>query len=129
MPLKQKAHNSIYDKCNIVRRYLMKDLLSFLQDELNDLKSKNLYHLPRILETEQKPISIIDGKRVVNLSSNNYLGLTTHPRLIKAAKDAIDKYGVGTAAVRAIIGTMTIHEELEQKIAKFKGTEAAITFQ
>lgn len=107
----------------------MVNLLAFLDEELEDLKAKNLFRPLRVLESQQKPISIIDGVKVVNLSSNNYLGLTTHPRLIKAAKDAIDRYGVGSAAVRPIIGTMSLHEELEKKLAEFKGTEAAITFQ
>ncbi|MBI3272008.1 MAG: glycine C-acetyltransferase [Planctomycetes bacterium] len=105
------------------------DPLSFLAEELDDLKKKNLFRKLKVLETEQKATSTIDGRQVVNLSSNNYLGLTTHPRLREAAIEATRKYGVGSAAVRTIIGTMSIHEELETKLARFKGTEAALVFQ
>lgn len=107
----------------------VKQILSFVDDELNDQKKQNLFRPLFILDSEQKPVSLINGKRVINLSSNNYLGLTTHPRCIKAAKEAIDKWGVGTAAVRTIIGTMSLHEVLEAKLASFKETEAALVFQ
>ncbi|MBI2070364.1 MAG: glycine C-acetyltransferase [Elusimicrobia bacterium] len=103
--------------------------LGFLQDELGDLKKNGLHRRLRILGTPQEPVSVIDGKKVVNLSSNNYLGLTTHPKLIQAAKKAIDDFGVGTAAVRSIIGTQTIHVQLEERLAKFKGTESAVVLQ
>ncbi len=83
----------------------------------------------RVLQTPQLPVAVIDGKKVVNLSSNNYLGLATHPKLIAAAKEAIDEFGVGTAAVRPIIGTQTIHCRLEDRLACFKGTEAALVLQ
>ena len=101
----------------------------YLHDALEDLKSQHQYIQLRILEGEQKPIATIDGKEVINLSSNNYLGLTTHPKLRRAAIDAIRKYGVGSGAVRTIVGTMKIHMELEEQIARFKGTEACVVFQ
>jgi len=88
--------------------------MEFLQQELQELKSKGLYRKLRILQSEQLPESVIDGKKVVNLSSNNYLGLATHPRLRKAAREAIEKWGVGAGAVRPIIGTMEIHDQLEK---------------
>ena len=103
--------------------------LQYLRDALEDLKSRHLYFRLRILEGEQKPIAVIDGKEVINLSSNNYLGLTTHPKLRRAAIDAVRKYGVGSGAVRSIVGTMKIHMELEEQIARFKGTEACVVFQ
>ncbi|HEV2289156.1 MAG TPA: glycine C-acetyltransferase [Candidatus Acidoferrales bacterium] len=103
--------------------------LQYLRDALDDLKARHLYFRLRILEGEQKPIAVIDGKDVINLSSNNYLGLTTHPKLRRAAIDAIRKYGVGSGAVRSIVGTMKIHMQLEEQIARFKGTEACVVFQ
>lgn len=106
-----------------------KDPLAFLEDEIRQLRDQGSYSLVRVLQGEQLPVATIDGKRVVNLASNNYLGLTTHPRLRQAALKAIEEYGVGSGAVRTIIGTMTIHEELEQRLAEFKNTEAAIVFQ
>src|SRR5271154_5166048 len=93
--------------------------LQYLHDALEDLKSKHLYFHLKILEGEQKPVATFDGKEVINLSSNNYLGLTTHPKLRRAAIDATRKYGVGSGAVRTITGTMKIHMELEQQIARF----------
>ncbi|MBI5368394.1 MAG: glycine C-acetyltransferase [Planctomycetes bacterium] len=105
------------------------DPLAFLADEIAELKAKSLYRPLKVLQSEQKATSQIDGKQVVNLSSNNYLGLTTHPRLIEAACAATRRYGVGSAAVRTIIGTMALHEELEAKLARFKHTEAALVFQ
>ena len=101
----------------------------FLHDALEDLKAKHQFFRLRVLEGEQKPIATVDGKEVINLSSNNYLGLTTHPKLRRAAIDAIRKYGVGSGAVRSIVGTMKIHMELEEQIARFKGTEACVVFQ
>lgn len=103
--------------------------LAFLGEELEELRRQNLYRDLFELDTAQRPLAVINGRQVINLSSNNYLGLTTHPRLAEAAKDAIDRWGVGTSAVRTIIGTMTLHQELERKLAWFKGTEAAIVFQ
>jgi len=96
---------------------------------MEDLRGKHLHFRLRILEGEQKPVATVDGKEVINLSSNNYLGLTTHPKLRRAAIDAIRKYGVGSGAVRSIVGTMKIHMELEEQIARFKGTEACVVFQ
>jgi glycine C-acetyltransferase len=105
------------------------DPLAFLNTELDTLKEQKLYRHLRILEDEQKAHTTIDHKSVVNLSSNNYLGLTTHPRLREAALKAIDEYGVGTGSVRSIAGTMDIHMELERKLAEFKKTEKVVVFQ
>ncbi len=103
--------------------------LSYLTQTLNDLRAKGTAPRLRILEGEQKPVCTIDGKEVINLSSNNYLGLTTHKALRKAALEATRKYGVGAGAVRTISGTMTVHMDLERQIAKFKNTEACVVFQ
>ncbi len=103
--------------------------LSYLTQTLDDLRAKGTAPRLRILEGEQKPVCTIDGKEVINLSSNNYLGLTTHKALRKAAFEATRKYGVGAGAVRTISGTMTVHMELERQIAKFKNTEACVVFQ
>lgn len=103
--------------------------MGFLEEEISQLKSEGRLVALRILESASEPVSVIDGKKVVNLSSNNYLDLANHPALKEAAKAAIDRWGVGTAAVRPIIGTMTIHQELERRLAEFKGTEAALVFQ
>src|SRR6516162_4908941 len=103
--------------------------LQYLHDALEDLKAKNQYFHLRVLEGEQKPVATFDGKEVINLSSNNYLGLTTHPKLRRAAIDATRKYGVGSGAVRTITGTMKIHMELEEQIARFKKVEACVVFQ
>src|SRR3954468_22460507 len=88
--------------------------LSYLSDQLNQLKQKGTYFRLRVLEDEQEPECTFDGKRVINLASNNYLGLTTHPKLREAALAATRNYGVGSGAVRTIAGTMKIHMELEQ---------------
>ncbi len=103
--------------------------LSFLAGQLNDLKQKGTYFRLRVLEDEQAPVCTFDGRKVINLASNNYLGLTTHPRLRQAALEATRKYGVGSGAVRTIAGTMSIHMELEEKIARFKDVEASVVFQ
>ncbi|MGH9705033.1 MAG: glycine C-acetyltransferase [Candidatus Acidiferrales bacterium] len=103
--------------------------LHFLHDALEDLKARHLYRRFAILEGEQLPVANFDGKELINLSSNNYLGLTTHPKLRRAAIDAIRKFGVGSGAVRTIAGTMKMHMDLEQQIAKFKGSEACVVFQ
>jgi glycine C-acetyltransferase len=103
--------------------------LSYLTDELNQLKQKGTYFKLRVLEDEQAPECTFDGKKVINLASNNYLGLTTHPKLREAALAATKKYGVGSGAVRTIAGTMKIHMELEEKIARFKNVEACVVFQ
>ena len=103
--------------------------LAYLDEELDDLKERGLYRPLRVLQERQEAETVFDGKHVINLSSNNYLGLTTHPKLIAAAHEAIDKYGAGSGSVRTIAGTMSQHMELEAKIAKFKHTEAALVFQ
>ncbi len=103
--------------------------LSYLHDQLEDLKRKGTYFRLRVLEDEQAPVCTFDGKKVINLASNNYLGLTTHPKLREAALEATRKYGVGSGAVRTIAGTMSAHMELEEKIARFKNVEACVVFQ
>lgn len=105
------------------------DALSFLKQELQNLEDQGLYREPRTLSGEQKPKSIYDGKSVVNLSSNNYLGLANHPRLIEAAVKATEKLGVGSGAVRTIAGQMDLHKEFEKKLAEFKNVEACLVFQ
>jgi glycine C-acetyltransferase len=105
------------------------DPLSYLTDQLNELKDKGTYFHLRVLDDEQAPVCTFDGKKVINLASNNYLGLTTHPKLREAALEATRKYGVGSGAVRTIAGTMKIHMQLEEKIARFKDVEACVVFQ
>jgi len=104
-------------------------LMDFLDAENAQLKTEGRFVRLRVLTGHQAPVSVVDGKKVVNLTSNNYLDLTEHPKLKAAAKAAIDTHGVGTAAVRPIIGTQDIHMALEEKLAKFKGTESALVFQ
>ena len=103
--------------------------LHYLHDAIEDLKAKHLYFKLKVLEGEQKPIATFDGKEVINLSSNNYLGLTTHPKLRRAAINATRKLGVGSGAVRTIAGTMKSHMDLEQQIANFKKVQACVVFQ
>ena len=103
--------------------------LSYLTDQLSDLKAKGTYFRLRVLDDEQAPLCHFDGKQVINLASNNYLGLATHPKLREAAHAAIRAYGVGSGAVRTIAGTMKLHMELEEKIARFKQVEASVVFQ
>src|SRR5262245_19650596 len=105
------------------------DPLSYLTHQINQLKEKGTHFKLRVLEDEQEPVCTFDGKKVINLASNNYLGLTTHPKLREAALEATRKYGVGSGAVRTIAGTMRIHMELEGKIARFKNVEACVVFQ
>src|SRR5690349_11454241 len=105
------------------------DPLSYLGNQLSDLKAKGTYFRLRVLDDEQAAVCTFDGKKVINLASNNYLGLTTHPKLREAALDATRKYGVGSGAVRTIAGTMKIHMELEERIAQFKNVEASVVFQ
>ena len=107
----------------------MNEKFNFLDEEISNLKAENRLIKLHILESEQAPVATIDGKKVVNLTSNNYLSLTTHPKVKKAAIEAVEKYGIGTAAVRTINGTMTMHEELERRLAAFKGTEASLLTQ
>ena len=106
-----------------------RDPLAFLGDELAALRDQHLYRPLRVMTSAQGPIVTIDGRELVSLSSNDYLGLTHHPRLREAALDAVRDYGVGSGAVRTIAGTMALHEELERDLAAFKGTEAVLTFQ
>ncbi|TWE01656.1 2-amino-3-ketobutyrate coenzyme A ligase [Neobacillus bataviensis] len=104
-------------------------LETFLNENLEDLKGKGLYNVIDPLESPNGPVITINGKELINLSSNNYLGLATDKRLKDAANDAIKKYGVGAGAVRTINGTLKLHVELEEKLAEFKHTEAAIAYQ
>ena len=108
---------------------MSKILNAFLDDNLKDLRDQGLYNEIDPVEGANGPIIQIGGKQLINLSSNNYLGLATNDTLKQIAKDAIDKYGVGAGAVRTINGTLDLHVKLEQKLAEFKGTEAAISYQ
>jgi glycine C-acetyltransferase len=105
------------------------DPLAYLGDELQALKDQGLHRPLRVLDGEQAASSVFDGQSVVNLSSNNYLGLTTHPKLKARAIAAIEQFGVGSGAVRSICGTMAMHVELERRLAEFKQTEAVVVFQ
>jgi glycine C-acetyltransferase len=108
---------------------MRRDPLAFLGAELDSLKQQGLFRQLRILDGEQSHTSTFDHRSVVNLSSNNYLGLTTHPRLREAALDAVNRLGAGSGSVRTIAGTMDIHMELERRLAAFKKTEAVVVFQ
>src|SRR5919112_6074231 len=103
--------------------------LSYLTDQINDLKQRGTYFKLRVLEDEQDAVCTFDGKKVINLASNNYLGLTTHPKLREAALDAVKRYGAGSGSVRTIAGTMELHMELERRLATFKKVEAVVVFQ
>lgn len=103
--------------------------LDWLEQELQALQEQGLYNRIRTIQSPQGAWLKVDGKEVLNFCSNNYLGLANHPRLVEAARQAVEKYGVGPAAVRSIAGTMELHVELERRLAAFKGVEAAITFQ
>jgi glycine C-acetyltransferase len=103
--------------------------LDWVQKEIQALKEAGFYNNIRTVSSPQGAWLVIDGRRFLNFCSNNYLGLANHPRLVEAAKDAIDRYGVGPGAVRVISGTNDLHIELEKRMAKFKGVEAAITLQ
>jgi len=105
------------------------DPLQYLSGELTSLRDQGLYRKLRVLDGEQRAHTSVDHRTVVNLSSNNYLGLTTHPRLRERAAEALESLGVGTGSVRSIAGTMAIHLELERRLAVFKKTEAAVVFQ
>jgi glycine C-acetyltransferase len=107
----------------------MSDALRFLHDQLEQWRAEGTYQRLRILETESAAEARFDGKDVINLASNNYLGLTTHPKLREAAIEATRRYGVGSGAVRTISGTMTLHMQLEERIAAFKRVEACVVFQ
>jgi glycine C-acetyltransferase len=106
-----------------------RDPLAFLGDDLAALRERHLYRPLRIMSSAQGPVVSVDDRRVISLSSNDYLGLTHHPRLRQAALDAVASYGAGSGAVRTIAGTMTLHEELEADLARFKDVEAVLTFQ
>src|SRR3954464_7442854 len=108
---------------------MQESLRNFLRGELDSLRERHLFRPLRVVYGRQAPVCNIDGKEVINLSSNNYLGLTTHPRMIAAAEKAVREYGVGSGAVRTIIGTQDLHQELERRLAAFKHTEAVFTFQ
>lgn len=108
---------------------MSKKLDTFLNENLNELKEQGLYNEIDPVEGPNGPIIQVRGKQLINLSSNNYLGLATNEDLKQVAKDAIDKYGVGAGAVRTINGTLDLHVKLEEKLAEFKGTEAAISYQ
>jgi len=107
----------------------MSNPLSYLHDQLEQWRQEGTYQRLRVLESESAAESTFDGKEVINLASNNYLGLTTHPRLRAAAIAATEKFGVGSGAVRTISGTMSIHMQLEERIADFKHSEACVVFQ
>ena len=107
----------------------MTDKLQWIQDEINNLKEAGLYNRIRTLSSPQGAWLVVDGKRCLNFCSNNYLGLANHPRVVSAARHAMEKFGVGPGAVRTIAGTMDLHNQLEQRMAAFKGVESAITFQ
>lgn len=106
-----------------------KVLDQFLETNLNELREKGLFNTIDVIEGSNGPKITINGKELINLASNNYLGFATRPELIEADVDATEKYGAGAGAVRTINGTLAIHRQLEEKIAEFKGTEAAIAFQ
>jgi len=106
-----------------------RDPLAFIETELEDLRAKHLYRPLRVMSSEQGPVVTVDGREVISLSSNDYLGLTHHPRLKAAAVEGVREFGVGPGAVRTIAGTMAMHEALEAELAAFKGTEAVLTFQ
>ena len=101
----------------------------WISEEIADLREAGLFTQIRTIESPQGAWLVVDGQKVLNFCSNNYLGLANHPHLVKAAKAALEKYGVGPAAVRTIAGTMDLHLELESRLASFKGVEAALTFQ
>src|SRR5258708_27377859 len=103
--------------------------LQYVSDQLAELRAKGTAPKLRVLEGEQKPVCVIDGREVINLASNNYLGLTTHKALRKASIEAVRKDGAGAGAVRTIAGTMKIHMELEEQIARFKNAEACVVCQ
>ena len=106
-----------------------RDPLGFLAAQIDELRAKGIYRRLRVVQSEQKSRCVIDGREVITLSSNNYLGLTTHPRLREAAIQAVRDFGAGSGAVRTIAGTMSLHEQLEAKLAEFKHVDAVLTFQ
>jgi len=107
----------------------MADKFDFIREDVAALKESGLFIQLRTIDSPPGPWMVVDGERVLNLCTNNYLGLATHPRLVKAAHEALDRFGVGPTAVRSIAGTLTIHVELEKKVAEFKGVEDALYVQ
>lgn len=107
----------------------MSKRLDWVQEEIDSLKTAGLYNRIRTLGSAQGAWLLVDGKKVLNFCSNNYLGLANHPKVVEAARETMLKYGVGPGAVRSIAGTMDLHLELERRLAHFKGVEAVITFQ
>ncbi len=105
------------------------DPLAYLDEELAALREQHLYRPLRVMSSAQGPIVTLDGRQVISLSSNDYLGLSHHPRMKRAAIEAVERFGAGSGAVRTIAGTMTLHEALEAELAAFKHTEAVLTFQ
>ena len=103
--------------------------LAYLEDELEALRERHLYRPLRVMSSAQGPIVSVDDRRVISLSSNDYLGLTHHPRMRRATIAAVEQLGAGSGAVRTIAGTMSVHEALEAELAEFKHTEAVLTFQ
>lgn len=103
-------------------------MADFIERQLEEIRSRNLYRQLKVVDGEQDATVRLNGREVLNLSSNNYLGLANHPALKEAAREALDRYGCGSGASRLISGNMTAHEELERRIARFKGTEAALVF-
>ena len=106
-----------------------RDPLSFLGDELADLRNRHLYRPLRVMSSAQGPIVSVDGRRLISLSSNDYLGLTHHPRVCDAADAAVREFGAGSGAVRTIAGPKSMHEALELELAAFKDVPAILTFQ
>ncbi|MCA9891860.1 MAG: glycine C-acetyltransferase [Anaerolineae bacterium] len=107
----------------------MTDKTQYLEDQIDELKAQGLFNNIRVIDSPMDAHVVIDGRKLINLCANNYLGLANHPRLKEAAKKAIDEYGIGPGAVRTIAGTMTLHEKLEQRLAQFKGADAVVTLQ
>jgi len=101
----------------------------YLTQQIGELRDQGLFNTIRSIESPMDGRIRVDGKDVLNFCANNYLGLANHPRLREAAKKAIDQYGIGPGAVRSIAGTMSLHLQLEKRLAEFKGAEAVITFQ
>src|SRR5712692_5523038 len=116
-------------RCSTRYSVIMSAPLAYLGEQLAAWRRAGTYQPLRVLESESAPASRFDGHAVINLASNNYLGLTTHPKLREAALEATRKYGVGSGAVRTISGTMSIHMQLEERIARFKNVEASVVFQ
>jgi len=108
---------------------MMTDKLAWIDEELSNLRKTGFYNAIRTIGSAQGAWLVVDGKKVLNFCSNNYLGLANHPQMVSAAKAAMDKYGVGPGAVRTIAGTMDLHLELEKRMANFKHVESAIVFQ